>query len=161
MVAQDCSKSLGAYVGNILQEYDAGAFHHYWELSRDVIGELPVRKFYVHHGQSYDRLNYLNVAILADRFVIDIEGAVRTSRYGYGVNDQGGFVITPLKSIEAIEFHVGRLSTIQESSNAKIILIASILGDSAMGKYWIADTDEEYQYLVQFGKSLMELSASH
>ena len=161
MVVRNYSNSLVSFVENILEEYDAGAFHDYWELSREIIDELPIRRFYVHLGQSNigysSRPNYLNVAILADNFVVDVEGAIRpSSNWVYSSNEQGGFVITPLKSIEAIQFHKGRLSTIRESENAKLILIASILGDSSLGKYWIAKTDDEYDHLVQFGKAMIE-----
>ena len=160
MVASDYSKTLVAYVDDILKEYDAGIFHEYWELSRRVLGDLPIRKFYVHLGSSnpgyFGRIAYLNVAIVCDNLVADTEGTIRKSNEPYVSNDQGGFVITPLKSIESIEFHKGSISTIRESSNAKLILIASILGDSTMGKYWIANTDDEYSYLVEFGKALME-----
>ena len=159
MVVRDYSKSLVSFVDNILAEYDAGAFHDYWKLSREVLDELSIRKFYVHLGRSNvgfsSNPNYLNVVILTDNFVADVEGAIRTSSNWYVSNEQGGFVITPLKSIEAIQFHEGRLSTIRESSNAKLILIASVLGDSSLGKYWIAETDDEYDHLVQFGKAMI------
>ena len=161
MVVRGNSTNLVSYVEKILEEYDTGAFHEYWTLSRNVIDELPVRKFYVHLGQSNvgfsSRPNYLNVAIVADNLVADIEGPIRaSSNWGYSSNEQGGFVVTPLKSIESIQFHEGRLSTIRESANAKLILIASILGDSSLGKYWIAETDDEYDRLVQFGKAMIE-----
>ena len=160
MVGRNYSKTLVEYVDDVLEEYDAGVFHDYWKLSRHVINELPIRKFYAHLGQSnpgaFGRIDYLNVTFVSDNLVADIEGTIRRSNEIYVSNDQGGFVVTPLRSIEAIEFHNGRISTIRESSDAKLILIASILGDSTMGKYWIANTDDEYDHLVQFGKALME-----
>ena len=161
MVVRGNSTDLVSYVEKILEEYDTGAVHDYWTLSRNVIDELPIRKFYVHLGQSnpgsFGRIDYLNVAVVSDNMVVDIEGTIRkSSDLGYVNSDRGGFVITPLKSIEAIEFHRGPITTIRESSNARLILIASILGDSTMGKYWIARTDDEFGHLVQFGKSLIE-----
>ena len=110
MVVRGYSKSMVSFVENILEEYDAGAFHDYWKLSREIIDEFPIRRFYVHLGQSnvgfYSRPNYLNVVILADNFIADVEGSIRaSSNWGYSSNEQGGFVITPLKSIEAIQFH--------------------------------------------------------
>ena len=165
MVVRDYSANLISCVGNVLEEYDAGTFHDYWKLSRDVIDELRIKKFYVHLGQSNPgysgRPNYLNVAIVADNVVVDVEGSIRKSSEWAGLsrNEKGSFIITPLKSIEAIEFHKGSITTIRESSNAKLILIASILGDSTMGKYWIANTDEVNGYLIQFCKALMEAAA--
>lgn len=165
MVVRDYSKSMDTFVENILEEYDAGVFRDYWELSREVINEFPIRKFYVHLGQSnpgyFGRIDYMNVAIVSDGLVADVEGTIKRSGEFSVSNDQGGFVVTPLNSIEAIEFHEGPINTIRESSNAKLILIASILGDSSMGKYWMANTDDEYKHLVRFGKALLEAATEN
>lgn len=164
MPDRDNSHPLVSMIEGLLDEYSGGDFREYWQLSREVAGALPIRRFYIHTKRSNSGLgfapilNRLNVAILSDETVIDIEGNVKTaSGVSYSnPNESGNLLITPLRSIESIEFHEGRIPTLQESSNAKLILIANILGRDDIGTYWIAETDDEYNYLVKFGKALTE-----
>ena len=161
MVARDYSRTLDSLVEGIREEYGAGDFHDYWELSREVLGGLPIRKFYVHRIQSgygpYARLNSLNVTILTDGSVVDIGGSIRkTNESSFSSDTPNGLVVTPLKSIGTIKFQKGSIQTIRESSNAQLVLLAQVIGDVGIGAYWIANTDEEYDYLVEFGKALMK-----
>ena len=160
MVVRDNTRHMVSFVEGMINEYDAGDFHDYWKLSRIVIDEMPVLKFYIFTGQTGSGFSTspsrLNVAILTNKAVVDVFGGIRRgNQFSYG-NESGGFAITPLKSIQSVMFHNGPLQTLQESSRAKLLLIARILGDASIGRYWVADTDDQYDHLVQFGKALMK-----
>ncbi len=162
MSVSDNSDALVSIVENILDEYDEGDFHDYWELSGKVTGELPVRRFYIHTGQADHGHSSvpgrLNVGILTDNSVVDVEGYLSVRGYVHYAPsiESGSLDILPLKAIESIEFHEGPIQTLHESSNAKLVLIANILGRDDIGRYWIAETDDEYGCLVRFGAALME-----
>lgn len=163
MAVRNYSKTLDLIVEDILKEQGkGGTFQNYWEISRDTIGKLPVRKFYVHTRQTnmafYGRVTYLNVAILTDGLVIDIEGNITTnSLVSFSYPDASdGFTVTHLKSIGTVKFQNGPIKTLRETSNAQLVLSAQVIGEDGIGAYWIAITDNEYDYLVEFGKALIE-----
>ncbi len=125
MEVRDHSNSLMSVVEKILNEYEEGDFHDYWELSGEVSEEFPDRKFYVHTGRTSQPFygasptwRRLNVAILTDNSIIDIEGNLNKPGYSNYVspNESGSLIITPLKSIESVEFHMGAIQTLRESS---------------------------------------------
>ena len=168
MADRDNSSVLVSKIDGILDEYDEGDFHDYWELSGDVTEDLSVRKFYIHssnQGQSFysspPTRSRLNVAILTDNSIVDIEGSLNKPGYSYYVssNESGSLQVTPLRSIESIEFHMGPIQTLRESSKAKLVLLAHIVGDAGIGRYWIAETEAEYGHLARFGEALIEAVA--
>lgn len=169
MADRDNSSVLVSKIDSILGEYGGGDFHDYWELSGEVTEELPVRKFYIHSaytGQSFygspPPRGKLNVALLTDDFIVDIEGNLNKQEHSYYMSssESGSLIVTPLRSVESVELHVGSIQTLRESSNAKLILIAHIVGDAGIGKYWIAETDNEYTHLIKFGEALIEALGS-
>ena len=143
MTKRDLRQQLNSLVEKILSDYGFDAFENYWELSQEIIGDMPVRKFYV-----LGEPGYINVAILTNHFMIDIEGEEE--------DPPGSFELYPLSTIESVRFHEGPIDTLPGSSDAELILLVSLTGSTEAGPYWIAETTEEKEYLIQFGKSIIE-----
>ena len=69
MVGHEYTEQLNSVVERNLEEYALDTLEDYWDLSREIIDELPVRGFYVHAEPGYG-----NVAILTDDLIVDIQG---------------------------------------------------------------------------------------
>ncbi len=158
MEPQDISKSLLRVVEDICAEYDAGQFHDYWEMCLPLFKDSAVRSFYVHMDDSDDEPEIMNVAFLTDSTVVDVEGGLAQKGYvSYPPSDEyGQLSVTSLRSISSVEFHMGGISTIEDTFNAKLVVWIELLGSERIGRYWVAETDEEYKHLVNFGRALVE-----
>ena len=51
---------------------------------------------------------------------------------------------------------MGGISTIEDTFNAKLVVWIELLGSERIGRYWVAETDDEYKHLVNFGRALVE-----
>ena len=162
METRDISKSLLRLVGDICDEYDAGQFHDYWEMCLPLIENSAVRSFYVHLGEEDDDPEMVNVAFLTDSMVVDVEGGLaQEGHLSYPASDEyGQLSVTSLRSISSVEFHMGSISTLEDTFHAKLVVWIEILGSERIGRYWFAESDDEYKYLLNFGRALVEATTN-
>ena len=153
-------RSVISSVGEILRDYNLGNFHHHWEIGRKIIGASPVNAFYIHRvdssGNDESTALALNVAVLTGVSVVDIEGDVTRQPNLESATESSNVSILPLRAISAVEFHMGPIQTLRESANAKLVLLVEISGNNRIGRYWVADSDDEYENLLMFGKDLAD-----
>lgn len=145
MAEPDYTEQLNSVIESVLEEHGLDTFEEYWNLAQEVLEDMPIRRFYVHAESGYG-----NVAVLTDSLLIDIDGDKDEE------DSSGIFTITPIKTIGEVRFHEGSVPTIPASSDAELLLFVSVFGDTDIGRYWIADTEQERDYLVLFGKALIE-----
>lgn len=143
MAGRDYTEQLNSVVESILEEYGLDTFKDYWNLSRAVIGNLQVRRFYVQAEPGYG-----NVAILTDDLLIDIEGE----------NDEppGSLSLHRISSISGVEFFDGPVADIPDTEEAQLVILAYAAGSEIVDLHWVAETEEEMSYLLLFGKALVE-----
>ncbi|MCH7626330.1 MAG: hypothetical protein IIC83_10435 [Chloroflexi bacterium] len=146
MAGQDYSEQLKSVVADILLEDDLDTFEEYWQLSQFVLGNTPIRRFYVRTDDGY-----ANVALLTNDLIVDIEGEDDDS--------EGSLTLNPIRVIDSVRFHEGSVETIPESSEALLVLFVSVFGSTDVGPYWIAYSEEESRYLTLFGKAVVEAIA--
>lgn len=146
MAGQDYSEQLKSVVADILLEDDLDTFEEYWQLSQFVLGNTPIRRFYVRTDDGY-----ANVALLTDDLIVDIEGEDDDS--------EGSLTLNPIRVIDSVRFHEGSVETIPKSSEALLVLFVSVFGSTDVGPYWIAYSEEESRYLTLFGKAVVEAIA--
>lgn len=146
MAGQDYSEQLKSVVAEKLDEDDLDTFGEYWQLSQLVLGNTPIRRFYVRTDDGY-----ANVALLTDDLIVDIEGEDDDS--------EGHLTLNPIRVIDSVSFHEGSVETIPKSSEALLVLFVSVFGSTDVGPYWIAYSEEEYKYLTLFGKAVVEAIA--
>ena len=147
MAGQDYSEQLKSVVAEILVEDDLDTFREYWQLSQLILGNTPIRRFYVRTDEGY-----ANIAILTDDLIIDIEGEEDD-------DSEGSLTFNPIRVIDSVSFHEGSVETIPKSSEALLVLFVSVFGSTDVGPYWIAYSEEEYRYLTLFGKAVVEAIA--
>lgn len=148
MPGRDYSEQLKSVVAEILVEDDLDTFEEYWELSQAILGNTPIRRFYVRTDDGY-----ANVALLTDDLIVDIEGEEDD-------DSEGSLTLNPIRVIDSVRFHEGSVETIPESSEALLVLFVSVFGSTDVGPYWIAYSDEESKYLTLFGKAVVEAIAA-
>ncbi|MCH9010714.1 MAG: hypothetical protein IIC21_08830 [Chloroflexi bacterium] len=146
MAGRDHSEQLKSVVAEILVEDDLDTFREYWQLSQLILGNTPIRRFYVRTDDGY-----ANVALLTDDLIVDIEGEDDDS--------EGSLTFNPIRVIDYVRFHEGSVETIPKSSEALLVLFVSEFGSTDVGPYWIAYSEEEYRYLTLFGKAVVEAIA--
>ena len=149
MPGSDYTKQMETVVKRIIEENELEAFEEYWELSRELIAELPVRAFYLAADDGYG-----NLAIVTDRSIIDIEADDDDDDLGY-------ISVTTVESIAKVHFRAGPVQTIPNSEDAQLTIILSITGATGSGPYWIAETDAELKHLTRFGAALMTVINEH
>ena len=149
MPGSDYTKQMETVVKRIIEENELEAFEEYWELSRELIAELPVRAFYLAADDGYG-----NLAIVTDRSIIDIEADDDDDDLGY-------ISVTTVESIAKVHFRAGPVQTIPNSEDAQLTIILSITGATGSGPYWIAETDSELKHLTRFGAALMTVINEH
>ena len=147
MASRDHSEQLKSVVAEILVEDDLDTFREYWQLSQLILGNTPIRRFYVRTDEGY-----ANIAILTDDLIIDIEGEEDD-------DSEGSLTFNPIRVIDSVSFHEGSVETIPKSSEALLVLFVSVFGSTDVGPYWIAYSEEEYRYLTLFGKAVVEAIA--
>ncbi len=148
MPGQDYTEQLKTVVADMLLDDDLDTFEEYWHLSQLILGNVPIRRFYVRTNNGY-----ANVALLTDDLIVDIEGEEE--------DDSGGsLTLNPIRVIDSVRFHEGSVETIPESSEALLVLFVSVFGSTDIGPYWIAYSDEESRYLTLFGKAVVEAIAA-
>ena len=147
MAGRDHSEQLKSVVAEILVEDDLDTFREYWQLSQLILGNTPIRRFYVRTDEGY-----ANIAILTDDLIIDIEGEEDD-------DSEGSLTFNPIRVIDSVSFHEGSVETIPKSSEALLVLFVSVFGSTDVGPYWIAYSEEEYRYLTLFGKAVVEAIA--
>ena len=94
-------------------------------MSQFVLGNTPIRRFYVRTDDGY-----ANVALLTNDLIVDIEGEDDDS--------EGSLTLNPIRVIDSVRFHEGSVETIPESSEALLVLFVSVFGSTDVGPYWIA-----------------------
>lgn len=147
MAGRDHSEQLKSVVAEILVEDDLDTFREYWQLSQLILGNTPIRRFYVRTDEGY-----ANIAILTDDLIIDIEGEEDD-------DSEGSLTFNPIRVIDSVSFHEGSVETIPKSSEALLVLFVSVFGSTDVGPYWIAYSEEESRYLTLFGKAVVEAIA--
>ena len=147
MASRDHSEQLKSVVAEILVEDDLDTFREYWQLSQLILGNTPIRRFYVRTDEGY-----ANIAILTDDLIIDIEGEEDD-------DSEGSLTFNPIRVIDSVSFHEGSVETIPKSSEALLVLFVSVFGSTDVGPYWIAYSEEESRYLTLFGKAVVEAIA--
>ncbi len=147
MTKTDYRKQLENVMETVLDEYDLDELESYWDLGNTILGEAPVRRFYVHVEEGYG-----NVAVLTDTLVLDMEGETDGA--------EGGLVAHRVRGLGEVSFYEHPIPTIAGSAGAQLVVVASAIGSDEIGSHWIANTDEEYDYLVSFGQALVEAIAN-
>ena len=143
MAALDFTEQLNSVVAAISDEYRLPTFNDLWELRRQVLGDTPVRRFYVRAESGY-----ANVGVLTDSLVLDIEG--------HEAESSNDVAVIPISHLSDIVFHKGPIATLPDSVGAELVVIADITGIEGAGYHWMAKTEQEQEYLIQFGKALVE-----
>lgn len=147
MVERDLTEQLNSKVQEMLDEYDLEVFEEYWDLSREVLGDISVRKFYVQFNEGYG-----NVAVLSDELVVDIEGADDA--------EEGGLLnVKPLKALSSVEFRQGPVDTLPHSEDTQLVMLLYEAGTDDWDMHWTAENDDERRHLVNFGRAVIEAIA--
>ena len=147
MSGQDLTGQLHGVVNSISSEHDLRVLKEYWELAEHALKGQPVRQFYVRAEEGY-----ANVAILTDGVVVDIEGD--------DTEDEGSFAGYNINSLTRVGFYREQVPTVPDSEEAELVVTVHITGISDLELYWIAKTEREAEYLLDFGSNLMALLAS-
>ena len=143
MSRQDLTEQLHKLVDSILVEHDLDVFEEYWGLAKQALSGHPVHRFYVQTEEGY-----ANVAILTDGVVADIEGD--------DTEDEGFFTVYRINSLSRVGFYKEQVPTVPDSDGAELVIVANTPGDH-LEFYWIAKTEQEAEYLLEFGRSLLAL----
>ena len=143
MARQDLTEQLHKVVDSILSEHDLEVLEGYWELAKHTLTGHPVRRFYVRTEGGYG-----NVAILTDSVVADIDGD--------DTDEQGHFAVCRISALSDIGFYKEQVPTVPDSDGAELVIVANTPGDH-LEFYWIAKTEQEAEYLLEFGRSLLAL----
>ena len=149
MADRDFSEQLNGVVESILQRQELEEFQAYWELAREVLVGVAVRRFYVSAGPED-----ANVAIITDTLLVDIEGDEEGSEEGE--EPSGNLSVYRLDAISGVEFVEGPVEDVPDSEGAQLVLLAYVAGSEIVELHWTAHTDEEREYLVLFGKTLVD-----
>ena len=143
MSRQDLTEQLHNVVDSILSEHDLEVLEEYWELAELALRGHPVRRFYVRTEGGCG-----NVAILTDSVVADIDGD--------DTDEQGHFAVCRISALSDIGFYKEQVPTVPDSDGAELVIVANTPGDH-LEFYWIAKTEQEAEYLLEFGRSLLAL----
>ena len=144
MSRQDLTEQLHKLVDSILVEHDLDVFEEYWGLAKQALSGHPVHRFYVQTEEGY-----ANVAILTDGVVADIEGD--------DTEDEGFFTVYRINSLSRVGFYKEQVPTVPDSEEAELVMTVHITGISDLELYWIAKTEREAEYLLEFGRTLVAL----
>ena len=128
MVNNDRRRELQSQLQSALQDYELPIFKQNWDLSSNVIHDLPIRSFYLTVESGYG-----NVAILTSDFLIDIEGDDE--------EPPGNLSVQRLSAISGVEFHWGQVEGISESEEAKLVVLVYVAGSEVVDRHWIAYDD--------------------
>ena len=120
-------------------------FEEQWSFVENLLGDLPVRGFY-----SVNDDDYVNVAILTDKSIIDVEVSEDTV-------GQVNVSIILINSIAEVSFIRGPIQTIADSADSQLTVVLSLIGATGTGQYWWAEDDEEEKRLTRFGAALMQV----
>lgn len=143
MSGQDLTEQLHKAVDSIVVEHDLEVLEEYWELAKHTLTGHPVRRFYARGEEGY-----ANVAILTDGVVADIEGD--------DTDDQGHFAVCRISALSDVGFYKDQVPTVPDSDGAELVIVANTPADH-LDFYWIAKTEQEAEYLLDFGRSLVAL----
>lgn len=143
MVNSDRRRELQDQLKGAFQVYELPTFKQTWELSGNVIHDLPIRSFYLTVESGYG-----NVAIITSDFLVDIEGDDE--------EPPGNLSVQRLSAISGVEFYWGPVEDIPESEEAKLVVLAYVAGSEVVDLHWIAYDDEDRQHLFDFGKTLID-----
>ena len=144
MSRQDLTEQLHEAVDSILRKHDADVFEGYWELAKRALTGHPVRQFYIRVEEDYG-----NVAVLTDDAVADIEGDDK--------NERGHFGFHRISALSDVELYKERVPTIPDSDGAELVIVVNTMSSTAFGLYWVAKTEQESEYLLEFGRALVAL----
>ena len=148
MTAGNYSDQVETVVANIVRQYDPEGFSDSWELCQKVLDGSAVRRFYV-----TAELGYANIAIMTDKLLLDIEGddEDRTT--------SPGLTVRRLNAISGIDIFEGPVQNVPDTEDAQLVVLAYVAGSEVVDMHWIAYTDEEKDYLLNFGQSLIRAIA--
>ena len=143
MVNGDRMRELQSQLQSAFFDYELSMFEQTWNLSNNVIHDVPVRSFYLTVEPGYG-----NLAILTSDFLVDIEGDDE--------NPPGNLSVQRLSAISGVEFYWGPVEDIPESEEAKLVVLAYVAGSEVVDLHWIAYTDDDRHHLMDFGKALID-----
>ena len=142
MAGSNCNKALDFVVNDILSNEGIKDFYKYWSIAQEIINGLTILSFYCRL-----ETNYVNLAILTDKSIIDIEKKNDQSNSGH-------VIVTAIDHISDVVILTTPIETIPVSRGSHLTVIASKVGETTIGPYWIAESEKEYESLVQFGKAV-------
>lgn len=142
MSDNDETSKLETAVNAILAKKELVTFAEYWNLAKELIDGVPVRAYYVRTD-----VNYVNLAILTDFFVLDLENKNDANPTDIG--------ISLIKSLASVYFRPGPVETIPDSEKSQLTVISVRIGSADVGNYWIAKTGSEREDLIRFGRALL------
>lgn len=142
MAGSNCNKALDFVVNDILSNEGIEDFYKYWSIAQEIINGLTILSFYCRL-----ETNYVNLAILTDKSIIDIEKKNDQSNSGH-------VIVTAIDHISDVVILTTPIETLPVSRGSHLTVIASKVGETTIGPYWIAESEKEYESLVQFGKAV-------
>lgn len=142
MASDNCNKVFEVVVEDILSNEGIKDFLKYWSIAKEIISELAIRSFYCRL-----ETNYVNLAILTDKSIVDIEKKNDQSNSGH-------VIVTAVDHISDVVILTTPIETIPVSRGSHLTVIASKVGETTIGPYWIAESEKEYEDLVQFAKAV-------
>ncbi len=145
MPEHDYTGQMKTAIERIISDDAPEDFEEQWSFLENLLGNLPVRGFYAVNDD-----DYVNVAILTDKSIIDVEVSEDTVR---PVN----ISITPINSIAEVRFTRGPVQTIADSKDSQLTVVLSSIGATDTGQYWWAEDDDEEKRLTRFGAALMQV----
>ena len=126
-------------------------FAQYWELYEDTTDIQSIKGFFVRTeplARYYSGGGYCNVAIIADRLLIDIDGD--------DGDNTGSLTFHPLESVSGVEIHAEPLRGLDSSRDALLVVLANQVGEEDIGLHWVAKTEEDEEHLLAFAKTLVK-----
>ncbi len=145
MPEADYREQMASAIARIIAEDGPEDFQEQWGFVEELLGNLPVRGFYIVYDDSY-----VNLAILTNKSIIDVEVSDDDER----LTD---ISVTLINSIAEVHFQRGPVQTIPDSSDSQLTLVLSLIGATDTSQYWWAEDDEEERRLTRFGANLMKV----
>jgi hypothetical protein len=145
MPERDYTEQMKTAIERIVSDDAPEDFEEQWSFVENLLGDLSVRGFYAVNDD-----DYVNVAILTDKSIIDVEVSEDTVR---PVN----ISITLINSIAEVRFSRGPIQTIADSEDSQLTVVLSLIGATDTGQYWWAEDDDEERRLTRFGAALMQV----